>query len=116
GRAKAGQEASIANAEARKYEYNAAQVSLAAQVAKAWLALGESNEQIKLATEGVKASKILADSARERFERALDGNNGSAAQVRLAEVEFANRNQTLAQHKQDRERVLRQLEILLGRY
>jgi NodT family efflux transporter outer membrane factor (OMF) lipoprotein len=116
GRVKAGQEAAIANAEARKYEYKAAQVSLAAQVAKAWLALGESNEQITLASEGVSASKILADSARERFERALDGNNGSAAQVRLAEVEFANRTQTLAQHKQDRERVLRQLEILLGRY
>lgn len=116
GRVKAGQEAAIANAEARKYEYQAAQVSLAAQVSKAWLALGESNEQIALATEGVSASKILADSVRERFERAVDTESGSAAQVRLTEVEFANRTEILAQRKQERERVLRQLEILLGRY
>lgn len=116
GRVKAGQEAAIANAEARNYEYQAARVSLAAQIAKAWLALCESNEQVALATEGVAASKILADSVRERFERAVDTDSGSAAQVRLTEVEFANRTEMLAQRKQERERVLRQLEILLGRY
>lgn len=116
GRVKAGQEAAIANAEARSYEYNAAQVSLAAQVAKTWLALGESNEQVTLASEAVNASQALADSVRERFERAIDSDSGSAAQVRLAEVESANRKEALAQRKQERERVLRQLEILMGRY
>lgn len=116
GRVKAGQEAAIANAEARGYEYNAARVSLAAQVAKAWLALGESNEQVTLASEAVQSSRALADSVRERFERALDSDTGSAAQVRLTEVEFANRTEALAQRKQERERVLRQLEILMGRY
>lgn len=116
GRVKAGQEAAIANAEARGYEYNAARVSLAAQVAKAWLALGESNEQVVLATEAVESSRVLADSVRERFERAIDSDTGSAAQVRLTEVEFANRKEALAQRKQERERVLRQLEILMGRY
>jgi multidrug efflux system outer membrane protein len=116
GRVKAGQEAAIANAEARSYEYNAAQVSLAAQVAKAWLALGESNQQVALASEGVNASQALTDAVRERFERAIDYESGSAAQVRLTEVEFANRKEALAQRKQERERVLRQLEILMGRY
>lgn len=116
GRVKAGQESAIANAEARNYEYNAAQVSLAAQVSKAWLALGEANEQVTLAMQAVDASRILADSVRERFERALDSESGSAAQVRLTEVEFANRTEALAQRKQERERVLRQLEILMGRY
>ncbi len=116
GRVKAGQEAAIANAEARSYEYNAVQVSLAAQVAKTWLALGESNEQVTLANEAVVASQALADAVRERFERAIDSDGGSAAQVRLTEVEFANRKAALAQRKQERERVLRQLEILMGRY
>jgi multidrug efflux system outer membrane protein len=116
GRVKAGQEAAIANAEAKSYEYRAAQVSLAAQVAKTWLALGESNEQIRLATEAVTASQILANSVRERFERAIDVDSGSAAQVRLTEVEVSNRTEALAQRNQERERVLRQIEILLGRY
>jgi NodT family efflux transporter outer membrane factor (OMF) lipoprotein len=116
GRVKAGQEAAIANAEARSYEYHAAQVSMAAQVAKTWLALGESNEQVALASEAVVASQALADAVRERFERAIDSDGGSAAQVRLTEVEFANRKEALAQRKQERERVLRQLEILMGRY
>ncbi len=116
GRVKAGQEASIANAEARSYEYNAAQVSLAAQVAKTWLALGESNQQVALASEAVVASKALTDAVGERFERAIDSDGGSAAQVRLTEAELANRKEALAQRKQERERVLRQLEILMGRY
>ncbi len=116
GRVKAGQEASIANAEARSYEYNAARVSLAAQVAKTWLALGESNEQVALASEAVDSSEALTNAVRERFERAIDSDSGSAAQVRLTEVEYANRKEALAQRKQERERVLRQLEILMGRY
>ena len=116
GRVKAGQEAAIANAEARSYEYHAAQVSMAAQVTKTWLALGESNEQVALASEAVVASQALADAVRERFERAIDSDGGSAAQVRLTEVEFANRKEALAQRRQERERVLRQLEILMGRY
>lgn len=116
GRVKAGQEAAIANAEARNYEYKAAQVSLAAQVAKAWLALGESNQQITLASEGVNSSRLLVDAVRERFERALDADLGTASQVRLTEVEHANRKETLERRKQERDRALRQLEILLGRY
>ncbi|MDP4995810.1 MAG: TolC family protein [Akkermansiaceae bacterium] len=116
GRAKAGQEAAIADAEARKYEYEAARVSLAGQVAKAWLALGESNEQVALAEQAVTASKVLADAVRERFERAILDDGGSPAQVRLTEAEVASRQGALAERKQERERVLRQLEILLGKY
>lgn len=116
GRAKAGQEASIASAEARAYEFVAARVSLAGQVAKAWLALGEANGQVQLATEGVEASRVLAEAVRGRFERALLDDGGSAAQVRLTESEVASREGMLAERKQERQRVLRQLEILLGSY
>ncbi len=116
GRAKAGQEAAIADAQARAYEYEAARVSLAGQVTKAWLALGEANEQVELAGQAVEASGVLADAVRERFERALDGDGGTAAQVRLTESERSTRQASLAQRKQERERVLRQLEILMGKY
>ncbi len=116
GRAKAGQEAAIADAEARAYEYRAAQVSLAGQVAKAWLALAEANAQVALAEEGLAARRSLAAAVRERFERAIFDDGGSAAQVRLTEAEAANGAAILAQRQQERQRVLRQLELLMGRY
>ncbi len=116
GRVKAGQEAAIAGAQARQYEYEAARVSLAGQVAKAWLALGESNEQVALAETAVNAAGVLADAVRERFDRALGDGGGTASQVRLTEAERATRQAALAQRGQERERVLRQLEILLGKY
>ncbi len=116
GRAKAGQEAAIADAQARAYEYDAARVSLAGQVAKAWLALGEANEQVAHAQEGLVASGVLADAVRERFDRAIADGGGTASQVRLTESERASRTAALAERKQERERVLRQLEILLGKY
>ncbi len=116
GRARAGQEAAIADAEARAYEYRAAQVSLAGQVTKAWLALGEANIQVALAEEGLAARRSLAAAVRERFERAIFDDGGSAAQVRLTEAEAANGAAILAQRKQERERTLRQLELLMGRY
>lgn len=116
GRAKAGQEAAIADAQARAYEYEAARVSLAGQVTKAWLALGEANEQVGLAEDAMQAAGVLADAVRERFERAIVDGGGTAAQVRLTESERSSRQAALAQRKQERERVLRQLEILMGKY
>lgn len=116
GRAKAGQEAAIADAEARRYEFEAARVSLAGQVTKAWLALGEANEQVALAEEALVAIGVLADVVRQRFERALADAGGTASQVRLTESERATRTAALAERKQERERALRQLEILLGKY
>ena len=85
GRAKAGQEGAIADAEARRYEYEAARVSLAGQVTKAWLALGEANEQSVLAKEALVAVGVLADAVRERFERAIEDSGGTSSQVRLTE-------------------------------
>ena len=115
GRAKAGQEAAIADTQARAYDYEAARVSLAGQVAKVWLALGEANEQVELAEEAVQAAGVLADVVRGRFERAID-DGGTASQVRLTEAERSTRQAAVAERKQERERVLRQLEILLGKY
>jgi outer membrane protein, multidrug efflux system len=116
GRAKAGQEAAISDAQAQQYEYEAARVSLAGQVAKAWLALGEANEQVALAETAVQSAGVLADAVRERFDRAIADGGGTASQVRLTEAERASRQAALAQRGQERERVLRQLEILLGKY
>lgn len=116
GRAKAGQEAAIADAQGSARDFEATRASLAAQVAKAWLALGEGNEQVALAVEGLEARRQLAAAVRERFERAIVDDGGSAAQVRLTEAEVATGEATLAQRRQEKERAVRQLELLLGRY
>lgn len=116
GRARKGQAAAIADAEAQQREYEAARVSLAGQVTKAWLALGEANEQVGLAASGLVSRQVLAEAVRERFDRAIADDGGSAAQVRLTAAEAANGEAILAQRKQERERAIRQLELLLGRY
>lgn len=117
GKIKAGTEASIADAEAATLTHQAARVSLAAQVAKAWLALAEANEQVTLAEEGLTARRLLATAVRERFENAADPEDGgSAAQVRLTEAEVATGEGILAQRQQEKSRAVRQLELLLGRY
>jgi outer membrane protein, multidrug efflux system len=116
GRLRAGQEAAIADTEGRALEHQAARVSLAAQVAKAWLALAEANEQVTLAIEALTARQQLAAAVRERFERAINEDGGSAAQVRLTETEVAVGQAALAQRQQEKDRTLRQLELLLARY
>jgi NodT family efflux transporter outer membrane factor (OMF) lipoprotein len=116
GRMRAGQRAAMADARAEAAEYEAARVSLAAQMAKAWLALAEANEQVVLAEEALESRRILAEAVRQRFERAITEDGGSAAQVRLTESEVASGEAFLAQRRQERERAIRQLELLMGRY
>jgi outer membrane protein, multidrug efflux system len=116
GKIKAGAEASIASAEAQTQTDRALRSSLAAQVTKAWLAVAESNEQVALANQAVKSREELSTLVRERFERAIADDGGSAAQVRLSETELAAAKADLERRRGERERALRQLELLLGRY
>lgn len=116
GKLKDGAEAAIADAEARAQADRALRSSLAAQVSKAWLAVAESNEQIALAEQAVKSREESSTLVRERFERAIAEDGGSAAQVRLSETELATAKSDLERRRGERERALRQLELLLGRY
>lgn len=116
GKMRAGQRAAIADLQAEAADFDSARVSLAGQVAKAWLALAEANEQVALAQEAMEARRILASAVRERFKRAITEDGGSAAQVRLTESEVAAGEAILAERKQERERAIRQLELLMGRY
>ena len=116
GKVKDGAEAAIADAEAQAQADRALRSSLAAQVSKAWLAVAESNEQVALAEQAVKSREESSTLVRERFERALAEDGGSAAQVRLSETELATAKADLERRRGERERALRQLELLLGRY
>jgi len=116
GKAKAGTEAAIADAQAQAQADRALRSSLAAQVSKAWLAVAEANEQVALAERNVKSRDGSTTLVRERFERAIAEDGGSAAQVRLSETELSSARSDLERRKGERERALRQLELLLGRY
>lgn len=116
GRVKAGAEAAVADAQAQRMTYEAARTSLAAQVAKAWLAVAESNEQVALAGRAVKAREESEDAVRGRYERAMAEEGGSAAQVRLAQSDLAATRAELDRRRGERDQALRQLELLLGRY
>ena len=116
GKVRAGAEAAIADAEAQAQSDRALRASLAAQVARAWLAVAEASEQIDLAETAVKSREKSSTLVRERFERAIAEDGGSAAQVRLSETELATSRAELERRRGDRERAIRQLELLLGRY
>jgi NodT family efflux transporter outer membrane factor (OMF) lipoprotein len=116
GKVKAGAEAAVADAEAQARADQALRASLAAQVAKAWLAVAEANEQVALAEKAVASREESFGLVRDRFERAIADDGGSAAQVRLSETELSTSRSDLERRRGERERALRQLELLLGRY
>jgi hypothetical protein len=89
---------------------------MAAQIAKAWFALGEANEQIVLAEAAVVVREKTVQSFEERFAAALVEEGGNASQLRLAQTELAGSRATLALWQSERERALRQIELLAGRY
>ncbi len=116
GRVRAGQRAALADLQASGLDFQAVLTSLAAQVAKAWFALGEANDQIRLAVSVIEVREKIAGSVRERFMEALIEEGGLASQLRLAESDLATSRATLARWGAERERVLRQIELLVGRY
>lgn len=113
---RAGISAQIAQAEEEGQNYRAARASLAAQVLRAWLAIGEANEKIVLAAESEQLLQTTIDIVRDRFESALADDGGSASQLRLAQSQLATAKAVSAQRKGEHEQAIRQLELLMGRY
>ncbi len=116
GRYRKEQSAAIADAQASQQQYRAARSSLAAQVCKAWFALAESNQQVKLAEEALKTYESTQSSIQDRFERDMQAEGGSASQLRLSQTDVATAKAELSARKSDREMAQRQLELIVGRY
>jgi multidrug efflux system outer membrane protein len=108
--------ASLGDLQVAQADLRGAQTSLAAQVAKAWFALIEANEQSALALSTVAAFEDTEDSIRSRFELGQADDSATASQVRLAMSDTAGARADLEGRKEDVARATRQLEILLGRY
>lgn len=116
GAARAGKSAALAEWQAGGQEYRAARASLAAQVTKAWFALAEANQQLALAREALAIRQKTETAVRERFERDLRGQGGSASQLRLAQTDVASAKAELSGRRGNLETARRQVELLAGRY
>lgn len=116
GRARAEKSAALADWQAGGQEYRAARASLAAQVCKAWFALAEANQQVSLAKEALGIRQQTEESVRDRYERDMRAEGGSASQVRLSQTDVATAKAGLAEKRSNQAAARRQLELLVGRY
>jgi NodT family efflux transporter outer membrane factor (OMF) lipoprotein len=90
----------------------AAQLSLAANTAKGWFSLAESELQVRLANETYKSYTnnlaVLEDGFKRGLTKALD--------VRLMRTSVRNAQSTVQLRLRERDGARRSLEVLLGRY
>jgi len=112
GRIKSGKLAAIADAQSREADLHAARLSLTGQVSKAWFAAIEASHQVALARATLESYETSAERIRARFESGLK----PSLDLRLALTEVANAEAQLRQRLEQRDRAIRQLEILLGQY
>ena len=112
GRVQAGKIGAIATVEARRADLSGAWLSLTGQAAKAWFAAVEANRQVGLGRASVASFADSEQKVRARFEMGLR----PALDLRLALTELRRSEATLQQRLEQRDRAIRQLEILLGGY
>lgn len=112
GRIKAGQQASLEDAEAVNADYGAARLSLAARIAQTYFEFSEAQLQVSVAEQSVKDRGVIADLVRGRFNKGLT----RGLDLRLVLTDQANAEAQLAQARNDVQLLGRRLQILLGRY
>ena len=112
GRVRAGKRAAIADSEAALSDFEMQQMSLAAQVSKAWVNAIAAREQLMLAQASASSFEATANKIEERYEQGLRSAlefKLSVNSVESAKALVVDRRQQLLQARQ-------QLELLLGRY
>lgn len=112
GRLLAGKEAALADRQGAIADLHGASLSIVGQTAKAWFTLVESSRQVALAMAAVVSYRATLTRVDDRYQRGLR----PALDVRLAESNLAGAEANLEVRRGTRDRVSRQLEILLGRY
>ena len=100
------------DAEAARADFAAARLSLAAAVARAWFDAVEAELQVALAEETTRNFRDNLEIVTEGFRAGL----GSALDVRLERANLAIAESELAARRVTRDRAVRALEVLLGRY
>ncbi len=97
---------------ARQADRDAVRLSIGGQVAKAWFAAVEAEQQIELARAVLAHSKAVADRIRERYRT----GSRSPVDVRLAEGDIERARLAISQREQARDAFVRQVEILACEY
>lgn len=112
GRLAAGERAALEDFQATRADYAGAQLSIAGQTAKAWLALAEARLQLQLAEQTVQSFTQNTEFIRRRYEQ----GRIEPLELRLAENNLASAESLLYFRAEQIERVARQLQILTGVY
>lgn len=112
GRIRSGRQAALAEVQATHADYAGAQLSLAGQVSKAWFAAIEAERQVALAQQTYENYRLSSERIRERYIRGLR----RSLDLRLARANAASAEAILQQRRIARDAIVRQLEVLLGRY
>ncbi|MGI9242769.1 MAG: efflux transporter outer membrane subunit, partial [Verrucomicrobiales bacterium] len=106
--------ASGAEFQAAAEDYASARLSLAANVAKAWFNLTESERLVELAASTVKSFEGNLQVLEGNFEKGINGITG--LDISLSRANVAAAKSSLQNRARDRDRARRSLETLLGRY
>lgn len=112
GRLRARRSGAKSSFEASRLEYEAARLSLAGQVAKAWFGVVEAEQQVELARQTLDNRRTTRHRLRRRYGAGL----ASALELRLAISEEAGAEALLAALERHAEAARRRLEILVHRY
>lgn len=112
GRVRSAHAASLADLQASQENLRAAHLSLAAQTIKAWAAVVEARQQVELAQNTATSYASTAQRVESRYVRGIR----SSLDLRLALNSRASADSLLVSRKQQLDRAVRQLEILVGRY
>jgi outer membrane protein, multidrug efflux system len=112
GKLSANQAAALANLEASRALYRGARQSLAAQTAKAYFAAIEAKQQLELARANFENNKTTAEQIEVRYTRGVL----SSLDLRLSLADQAIAEDRLHQRQQVNTLIVRQLEVLLGKY
>ncbi len=111
-RVRSGRAAAVASAAGAQADYEYARQSIAAMVARSWVLLTETGQQLQSARETVRASDELIRLADTRFKVGVgDEQDLASSKANAGSYRDAQRQLELA-----REQAIRSLEILLGRY
>jgi multidrug efflux system outer membrane protein len=103
-----------ADYEAVAADYEAARLSLAANTAKAWLNVTESERLIELAEKTVSSFERTQQSVESTYNRGI--NDVTAVELALSRSNVASAQSNLAARGRERDAAKRSLEALLGYY
>jgi multidrug efflux system outer membrane protein len=112
GKLKSSQLAALADVEAVETDLAGARLSLTGQTAKAWFAAIEAKRQLQLAQASLESFGVSAQRIRARFESGVR----PSLDLRLALTAVDRAEGAVQQRRQILDALVRQLEILMGKY